>query len=133
MIPVPDTNGLAEPCWWYMVMPRLNGQVYLTYKSLNGDVARFMEDTHTLVYKHTSRASSIDEQLISFRPGVSGVLYLLGGQAASATQFYVTDSVHHFIRGAVYFNTVPNADSLAPVQEYIREDILRMLKTLEWK
>lgn len=133
IIPVPDTNRLSEPCWWYLVMPKINGQIYLTYKPLHGDINKFLDDTHTLVYKHTSRASSIDEQVISFRPGVSGVLYTLGGQAASSTQFYVTDSVHHFLRGAVYFNAPPNADSLAPVQSYVREDILHMLKTLEWK
>jgi len=133
IIPVPDTNRLSEPCWWYLVMPKINGQIYLTYKPLHGDINKFLEDTHTLVYKHTSRASSIDEQVISFRPGVSGVLYTLGGQAASATQFYVTDSVKHFLRGAVYFNAPPNADSLAPVQAYVREDILHLLKTLEWK
>ena len=132
-IPVKDTNQFSEKCWWYLVMPKVNAQVYLTYKPLNGDVARFLEDTHTLVYKHTARASSIDEQVIHFNPGVGGVLYTLGGEAASATQFFVTDSVHHFIRGAVYFNVSPNADSLAPVQEYIREDVVRMLKTLEWK
>ncbi|MBL7923242.1 MAG: gliding motility lipoprotein GldD [Bacteroidia bacterium] len=132
-IPVPDTNQLSEPCWWYLVMPKLNAQLYLTYKPLNGDVDRYLEDTHTLVYKHTARASSIDEQVISFKPGVSGVLYTLGGEAASATQFFVTDSVHHFLRGAVYFNSAPNADSLAPVQDYIREDLLRLLKSLEWK
>ncbi len=132
-IPVPDTNGLAEPCWWYLVMPKYNAQLYLTYKPLNGDVGRFLDDTYTLVYKHTARASSIDEQVISFRPGVGGVLYSLGGEAASATQFFVTDSVRHFLRGAVYFNVVPNADSLAPVQEHLRKDLLTMLKSLEWK
>ncbi len=132
-VPVPDTNRLSEPCWWYLVMPEINGQVYLTYKPLHGDINRFLEDTYTLVYKHTSRASSINEQVISFSTGVSGVLYSLGGQAASATQFYVTDSVNHFLRGAVYFNAAPNADSLAPVQDYVREDILHMLETLKWK
>jgi gliding motility-associated lipoprotein GldD len=132
-IPVPDTNGLAEPCWWYLVMPKYNAQLYLTYKPLNGDVGRFLDDTYTLVYKHTARASSIDEQVISFRPGVGGVLYSLGGEAASATQFFVTDSVRHFLRGAVYFNVAPNADSLAPVQEHIRKDLITLLKSLEWK
>lgn len=132
-VPVKDTNRFSEACWWYLVVPSLNAQIYLTYKPLNGDVDRYLEDTHTLVYKHTSRASSIDEQVISFRPGVGGVLYSLGGEAASATQFFVTDSVQHFLRGAVYFNSIPNADSLAPVQEHIREDMLHLLKTLQWK
>ncbi|MFM9007672.1 MAG: hypothetical protein ACKORE_03730, partial [Bacteroidota bacterium] len=74
-IPVEDTNALAEPCWWYLVMPKFNAQLYLTYKPVKGDFAKYLEDTHTLVYKHTSRASSIDEQVVAFRPGVGGVLY----------------------------------------------------------
>jgi gliding motility-associated lipoprotein GldD len=132
-IPVADTNALAEPCWWYLVMPKYNAQLYLTYKPVKGDFSRYLEDTHTLVYKHTARASSIDEQVVSFRSGVGGIVYSLGGEAASATQFFVTDSANHFLRGALYFNTAPNADSLAPVQEHIRKDILTMLKSLEWK
>ncbi|MBK7965740.1 MAG: gliding motility lipoprotein GldD [Bacteroidetes bacterium] len=132
-IAVKDTNSLAEPCWYYLIMPKLNAQLYLTYKPLHGDVDKYLEDTHTLVYKHTARASSIDEQVIQFKPGVSGVIYSLGGDAASATQFFVTDSVNHFLRGAIYFNVLPNADSLAPVQDYLREDVLHMLKSFEWK
>jgi len=132
-IAIKDSNSVAEPCWYYLVMPKLNAQLYLTYKPLNGDVDKYLEDTHTLVYKHTSRASSIDEQVIQFKPGVSGVIYTLGGDAASATQFFVTDSNKHFLRGALYFNSVPNADSLAPVQKYLRDDIVEMLKSFEWK
>lgn len=132
-IPVKDTNSLSEPCWYYIIIPSLNAQLYLTYKPLHGDVDKYLEDTHTLVYKHTARASSIDEQVVQFKPGVSGVLYTLGGDAASATQFFVTDSARHFLRGAIYFNVAPNADSLAPVQNYLREDVLHLLKSFEWK
>jgi gliding motility-associated lipoprotein GldD len=132
-VAVKDTNAVSEPCWYYLIMPKLNAQLYLTYKPLNGDVDKYLEDTHTLVYKHTARASSIDEQVVQFKPGVSGIIYTLGGDAASATQFFVTDSVNHFLRGAIYFNVLPNADSLAPVQDYLREDVLHMLKSFEWK
>ena len=128
-----DSGVMAEPCWYYIVVPSLNAQIYLTYKPVKNDFARYLQDTHELVYKHTTRASSIDEQILSFRPGVAGVLYELGGEAASATQFFVTDSTRHFLRGALYFNAAPNADSLAPVQEHMRQDILEMLKSLEWK
>lgn len=132
-IAVRDSGAGTGPCWYYIVVPELNAQLYLTYKSIRNDFNQFLQDTHELVYKHTSRASSIDEQVISFRPGVAGVVYQLGGEAASATQFFVTDSTRHFLRGALYFNAAPNADSLAPVQEFMRQDIMEMLKSLEWK
>jgi gliding motility-associated lipoprotein GldD len=130
---VRDTNPRAESCWYSILMPEINAQLYLTYKPIHNDFFQFVEDTHTLVYKHTAKASSIDEELLSFGPDVSGVVYEIGGNAASSLQFYVTDSTKHFMRGALYFNTAPNADSLKPVLNYARQDIRKMLETLQWK
>lgn len=130
---VPDTNDLAEPCWWYIDYPSLNGKIYISYKVVKDDFAIFAEDARTLVYKHTQRASAIKEELISNETGASGILYEIGGNAASAIQFFMTDSSKHFLRGALYFNSVPNSDSLAPVISYIKADIEQMLTSLKWK
>jgi len=130
---IPDTNGRAEACWYYLIFPKFNGEVYFTYKSLNGDLERFTEDTRTLVYKHTAKASSINEKVLDFGNGVSGIFYDIGGDAASPTQFFVTDSAKHFLRGSLYFNAAPNSDSLAPVVKYIKEDMLHLLETVKWK
>ena len=130
---IPDTNSVSHPCWYYMLMPKLNGQLYLTYEPVNGNLRELMETTRTLVYKHTSRASSIDERLVSFSKGVYGVLYDIGGDAASPSQFFVTDSANHFLRGALYFIADPNSDSIAPSISYAKEDIEHMLKSLKWK
>ena len=131
-VAIPDTNSLSEPFWYYIVMPKLNGQIYLTYKKLNGDFNRYAEDTRTLVYKHTSRASSINESVLKVNDNVGGILYEIGGDAASPIQFFVTDSTSHFLRGALYFNSAPNADSLAPAIKYAKEDIMKMIGTLKW-
>jgi gliding motility-associated lipoprotein GldD len=64
---------------------------------------------------------------------VSGIFYDIGGDAASPTQFFVTDSAKHFLRGSLYFNAAPNSDSLAPVVKYIKEDMLHLLETVKWK
>jgi gliding motility-associated lipoprotein GldD len=130
---IPDTNSYSEKCWYYILMPEINAQLYLTYKEVNNNFDKYAEDTRTLVYKHTARASSIDEEIVSFNHGVSGVIYEIGGEAASSLQFYVTDSTKHFLRGALYFNTAPNADSLKPVLDYARSDIRQLLQTLNWK
>lgn len=128
-----DTNSLSHPCWYYMLLPQLNGQLYLTYEPIKGNLRDLMENTRTLVYKHTTRASSIDERLVSFSDGVYGILYDIGGDAASPSQFFVTDSTNHFLRGALYFNAEPNSDSIAPSITYVKEDIEHMLKSLKWK
>ena len=132
-VALPDTQPRSEKCWYYLMFPDVNGQIYLTYKPLNNNLNQFAEDTRMMVYKHTSRASSIEEEVVAFSPEVTGVVYEIGGEAASSLQFYVTDSSKHFLRGALYFNVAPNADSLTPVIDFVKEDVKRMLQTLEWK
>ena len=61
------------------------------------------------------------------------MLYDIGGDAASPSQFFVTDSSTNFLRGALYFNAEPNADSIAPSIAFVKEDIEHMLKSLKWK
>jgi gliding motility-associated lipoprotein GldD len=56
----------------------------------------------------------------------------LTGEVPSHFQFFVTDSTQHFLRGALYFPSVQE-DSLSPVIEYVKKDIIHMLNTLEWK
>jgi gliding motility-associated lipoprotein GldD len=130
---IPDTNSLSEPCWWYINYPTLNGQLFLSYKPVKNDFNAFAEDARSLAYKHTQRANAINEEMIINNYHAAGVLYDIGGNAASSIQFFMTDSSRHFLRGALYFNSIPNSDSLAPVIEYVRKDIDRMLSTLQWK
>ncbi len=130
---VPDTNSLAEACWWYINYPTFNGQIFLSYKTVNNNFDVFAEDARTLVYKHTQRANAIDEELVSNDFHASGIIYNIGGNSASSIQFYMTDSSKHFLRGALYFNSVPNSDSLAPVIAFVKKDIDHMLSSLQWK
>ena len=122
-------------CWMNLNIPSLNGTIYISYKDMNGkeDLGKLIDDTHKLTFRHTVKADFIDESDIDNHNGVYGVLYDVGGDAASAVQFFLTDSTSHFIRGSLYFNTVPNADSLAPAVNFVKEDILEMIKTFRWK
>jgi gliding motility-associated lipoprotein GldD len=129
----PDSNRLAEPCWWYVHFPRFSGSLYLSYKPVKDNVFDYIEDSYELVYKHTVKADEIGERRIATQNGAYGLLYVIGGNAASSLQFYVTDSVHHFLRGALYFNVLPNSDSIAPVAEFLKEDVLHLIGTLRWK
>src|SRR4051812_20378112 len=102
--PEPDLNRFAEPCWMNLEFKSLNGEINLSYKTVTNNLGKYTEDSHTLVYKHTVKADAIDETRIAYPPHhVYGLMYELGGEAASSIQFYVTDSTSHFIRGALYF------------------------------
>lgn len=124
-----------EQCWMNIVFPSLNGTINLTYKDIHDTVRleQLVEDAHKLAYKHTRKANYIDEIQIINEHGTGGILYDVGGDAASNVQFYLTDSSKHFIRGALYFYNTPNADSMAPVLNFVKEDMRQMLKTFRWK
>ncbi|MEZ7887436.1 MAG: gliding motility lipoprotein GldD [Flavobacteriales bacterium] len=118
-----------------LVFPLHKAKVHFTYFSLeNQEIQPFLEDAYNYAYKHNSKATAINtsnHRLDSTH--VYGLSYELKGNVASPLQFFATDSVSHFLRGALYFDHSPNADSIAPVLEYIETDIEHFYKTLEWK
>lgn len=124
----------AKPCWLNLNFPTFNGTLHLTYAALNGNINKYLEETNTLASKHQIKASGIEEQLISKpKSNVYGLVYDIEGNAASSIQFFLTDSINHFIRGALYFNVAPNTDSISPVVNFIRKDIYHLIETFEWK
>lgn len=123
-----------ERGWLNLYYPNLNATIYLSYKPANAKIANYIEESRALVYNHTIRASYIEEiPYLNPVHHVQGVQYILSGKTASALQFYATDSLKHFIRGSLYFNQVPNPDSLAPVIDYIKKDVQHFLESLQWK
>ncbi len=124
----------ADYCWMDIYFPQNEATIYLTYKPIDNDLNTHIEDSREFVYKHTVKADAIEETVYENDSlNVYGMLYDLKGNTASSIQFYLTDSTTNFIRGSLYFNVPPNKDSLAPVIEFIREDILHMIESFEWK
>lgn len=136
---VRDTAFFGEkpenPYWINIDMPSLGGTIYISYKEISPKqtYAKLLEDAHKLSFFHTKKADYIYENNFRNGNGVSGVIFDVGGDAASAYQFIATDSVKHFIRGALYFDVTPNADSLKPVNDFLLVDIENMLHSMKWK
>lgn len=132
---IADKSSLAEPYWINIVYPSFHAQLHVSYKVIRGDLKNYLEDSRTLVNKHIPKASSISQR--EFEDPVNkvyGLVYIIkGSEAASAYQFYLTDSTRNFLRGALYFNLVPNNDSLAPVIDFLEADIEHMVSTFRWK
>ena len=126
-------DSIAQPCWKYIQYPRFNAEIFLSYKAVDHNVNTYLEDARTLAYKHTVKADAIDETVMETPNHVYGMIYDIGGNAASSVQFYATDSTKNFIRGALYFNIAPQPDSLAPVIQFLRKDIVRLMASLKWK
>jgi len=122
-----------NPFWINVDFPRFHARIYISYKQVNGNFDKLREDAYKMTYKHTYKASSIEDSLISTPLGVHGIFFNVGGNAATAKQFFVSDSIRHFLRGALYFDTTPNSDSLAIVNTFLQTDMYRLINTLRWK
>ena len=130
----PDSSTKTKEAWLNLTFPSLNGTIYLSYIKLDNNLNSYIEDCRKLAYKHSIKAESIDEILIqNLEENIYGIFYDIKGNTASSIQFFVTDSVTHFLRGSLYFYAEPNQDSLAPIISFVRKDIDHLLETLEWK
>jgi gliding motility-associated lipoprotein GldD len=91
-----------------------------------------VNDAFTLTNKNQVITSSIKDSIMHTVNGITGVFFKVGGNAATAKQFFLSDTTKNFIRGALYFDATPNADSLRPVQDFLQKDIEHMINTFRW-
>lgn len=130
----PDNSRLAEKYWVNVYFPYYKARIHISYKDAQGRLDSLVEDTYKLTYKHAGKADAISQTVYSDSENrVFGLLYQVKGNAASSYQFYVTDSVKHFLRGALYFSVTPNKDSLAPAIDFFGKDVQKLMETVRWK
>lgn len=128
------TNDSSNSQWFDIVYPELNARIYCCYTPIRGNLQKLSHDANEFVYKHAVMADAIPERgFENAEANIYGILYELEGNTASPLQVVLTDSTRNFFRGALYFNSVPNRDSIAPVLDYMREDFMRMVETFRWE
>ncbi len=115
--------------------PSLNATIYLSYQPIReGNLDSLLYDAQKLTYDHTIKAETILEQpRVDSVNNVYGMFYIINGNAATQSQFYVTDSLNHFVTGSLYFDSKPNFDSLYPAVVYLRNDIRRIMESIYWR
>lgn len=128
-----DTDVGAEPYWINVQFPTMKATVHISYQKLQNNLGEIVDDVHYLAFKHEVRADAINTKEFHYdEKKVHGLLFDIKGDAASVLQFCVIDSTKNFVRGALYFNVPPNKDSLAPVVNFVREDIIELISSFEW-
>lgn len=136
---VKDSTFFGEPTenpWWINIdFPQFNGRIYVSYKALlnQQQFSKVLQDAFKLTGKHSTKAYSIDDSLFRNAQGVSGLFFKVGGDVATANQFFLTDSTKHFLRGALYFDATPNEDSLSVVNRFLLDDVRHIIETFRWK
>src|SRR6478736_839940 len=114
--------------------PKMKATIYLSYKPVHGNINLLLRDAQKLTYEHVIKADDILEQpFLNKNDKVYGMFYQVNGNAATNAQFYVTDSIRHFIDCSVYFYAKPNFDSVMPAASYIKNDMQNLMETLKWK
>jgi gliding motility-associated lipoprotein GldD len=133
IVPQRDTKT-GDKYWLNIYYPQFKGTIYCSYKRVQGNLQELSEDSREFVYKHTIKADNISEQpFVNPAADKYGTLYRIEGNVASPMQFVLTDSTGYFFRGALYFNAVPNKDSIAPVLDFVSKDILVLMETFKHK
>lgn len=133
---LPDKSRDAKPYWIDVSFPEFNGRIHLSYQPITSQKVfnELVEDARTFAFKHTVKATAIDEAMIAYPDRkVYGILYSIDGNTASSVQFFLTDSTKHYLRGALYFNEQPRLDSIKPVLDFVKKDIDVLIKSFRWK
>jgi gliding motility-associated lipoprotein GldD len=128
-------GGTTENPWWINIdFPQFSGRIYVSYKEIGKNkFDTLIKHAYILTGKHSSKAYSIDDSLINTSNQVHGMFFSVGGDVATANQFYLTDSTKHFLRGALYFDATPNADSLGIVNQFLLQDVKHLINTFKWR
>ncbi len=131
-----DTSWVRNKYWVEIYYPEIKANIHVTYEPLNNSeklLKELLNDAYVLTAKHQIKAYAIDETFTRTPSGKMAVIAELDGEVPSQFQFTMTDSTKNFLRGALYFNTKVQNDSLQPAIDYVKKDMLRMINTLQWR
>lgn len=133
---IPDESFMTEPYWIEILYPKFDAKLTISYKEIKNNLDSLIEltnDSHKLTTKHHVKATAIDDYMTVTPNGITAVVFELEGDVPSQFQYYATDSVENFFRAALYFPTSTKNDSLKPIIEFVKVDMMHMLNTLEWQ
>jgi gliding motility-associated lipoprotein GldD len=146
-------NNPGNPYWVNIDFPSFNGKIFISYKKIGGTSSykvknkdgkytdsvgintfqNMVNDSYNLTYKNDVKANSIEDSIMHTPNHITGIFFRLSGNVATAKQFFLSDTVHNFLRGALYFDATPNEDSLRPVNNFLQEDMKHIINTLRWR
>lgn len=131
-----DTSWINENTWIEIYYPELKANIHITYKKVNNKeelLKELLDDAYNLTSKQQIKANAIDEVILKTPSGKTAVIAEISGEVPSQFQFTMTDSTQHFLRGALYFNTKVQNDSLSPAIDFMKQEVIHFINSLQWK
>ncbi|MGY5849118.1 gliding motility lipoprotein GldD [Salegentibacter sp. F14] len=128
----PSRNNI--PCWINLEYKDMDGVIFITYQPVRNNLDSLLKDAQNLPLQHTIKADIIEGDMYTNQlHDTYGMFYEVEGDAASQAQFYLTDSLEHFLTGSIYFNRKPNFDSIIPAADYLKKDMRHLMESLQWQ
>lgn len=124
-----------DPCWFDLQLPNFNGAIHFSYTSIDDKINtldKLITDAFRIAEQHNVKAEYREEAIIENKNGVNGLMFNMEGPVASPVNFFLTDTLEHFVRASLYFNSEVNPDSIKPILEFVSKDIDKIIGTFEW-
>lgn len=120
--------------WVTIKYKKLKAEILITHKEIitESDLYTFIEESYKLIGRHQIKAESILEKKVVTSKKKRATIFEIKGAVASPYQFITTDSVKNFLRVALYLDIPIENDSIAPVINYLKDDVNQILNTLTW-
>lgn len=130
-----DTSYISERNWVEIYYPEMKANIHITYKVIHSpqELKELVNDAFVLTAKQQIKARAIDEAVTTTPNGHQVVIAEVSGEVPSQFQFTMTDTTLNFLRGAVYFFTKVNNDSLAPAIDYMKKEAMHLINTVRFK
>lgn len=128
-----------EKLWLSLYYPKFDAVINITYfdltkpyKNKKATMHGIFEDHRRLIYAHTDKATAIKEKVFNINKN-KVIFFDLQGEVATQGQFFASDSSHHVLVANMYFKTALKNDSLAPVIQFVKKDLVHIYETLSWR
>jgi gliding motility-associated lipoprotein GldD len=126
----------ADSCWVSIRFDRYDLTWHLTYRNASASGkprAVHFEEYRRLVYQHSKKSSRIEENPFALPQG-DGFLFEVYGEVGTPAQVFFSDSTQEdLLMLSFYYQDATTRDSLQPVTQYMKDELLYTLQSLQWR
>jgi len=130
----PEKTSDSET-WINLRYPYYQAELYGTYHTFSNKdgLERLSDDFYDLLDRTAGAEKLYYAHYDDSLRATYGYLYWSDAPIPSPVQFFVTDSLSRFFRGAVYFSDSLSREMQAPYSRALSDEMMRLIETFNWK
>lgn len=130
------SRNASDSCWVDIKFPAYDCKWHVTYRDTRTETKEkevYYEEWRNMIFKHSKKATRIQDKPIS-SPDGKGFMYEVYGNVGTPAQLFFSDTKgEEIVMLSCYFRTATKNDSLAPVIDYMKVELEKMVQTLKWE